>query len=149
MSIQIPEEMLTIENKGQEIVETNFWQTDIARRGGFYLSGNAGAFRLLVPVIQEAAVADFQTAKDVILTRGPWPAAGQAKAMEILFDDGTDNPYAIHLGTAQVDRWPLQSDAGRTFAFSAWILKDGKPTCAYRSECLYRTASELPCLKPR
>jgi hypothetical protein len=76
--------LLTIENDGQEITATNFWQTEQARRGSFYLSTNAGAFRLLVPEQHKSAIAEFKTAKDVILTRGPY--MDQANAMEILWD---------------------------------------------------------------
>lgn len=140
---------LLIENDGQEIVATNFWETEMADKGAFYLSTNASAFRLLVPTQHAGEVAEFQSAKDIILTRGPWSNAQQHNAMEILFDDGSDTPYALHLGQAQVDRWPLPEDAGRTLTFTAWILKDGKAHCAYRAECYYRTAPKLPYLKPR
>jgi len=34
--------MLTIENDGQEIVKTNFWQTEQAKQGAFYLSVESG-----------------------------------------------------------------------------------------------------------
>jgi hypothetical protein len=33
---------LIIHNKGQEILSSNFWQTEYDRRGLFYLSINAG-----------------------------------------------------------------------------------------------------------
>lgn len=141
--------MLTIENDGPDITAANFWETEQGRQGAFHLSINAGAFRLLVPDQHKNVIAEFKTAKDVILTRGPWPDSGQENAMELLFDDGSDDPYSIHLGQAQVDRWPLAEDAGRTLTFSVWILKDGKPHCAYRTECYYRTAPKLPYLKPR
>lgn len=141
--------MLQIENDGQEIIKTNFWQTEQARSGGFFLSINAGACRLLVPYQHKNVIKEFEVAKEVILTRGPWPDAGEETAIEILFDDGSDDPYSIHLGQSQVDRWPPAQESGRTVQFSAWILKDGKPFCAYRSEAYFRTAARLPYLKPR
>jgi len=141
--------MLIIENCGQEILETDFWQTDQAKAGAFYLSINAGAFRLLLPQQHESILTELETAKEVIITRGPWPDAGQTNAMEILFDDESDSPFSIHLGASQVDRWPLPEDAGRTLAFTVWILKDNTPYCASRGECYYRTAPRLPWLKSR
>lgn len=141
--------MLIIENNGQDIIRTNFWQTEQARQGAFYLSINAGAFRLLIPYKHNQIIAEFEAAKEVVISRGPWTAAEQRDAIEILFDDGTDDPYSIHLGAAQVDRWPSPEDAGRVLQFSVWTLKDGKPYCAYRAECYYHSAPHLPWLQPR
>lgn len=138
-------EILTIENDGAEIVATNFFQSDLARRGGYYLSTNAGAFRLLVPKILESAIPEFRTAKHVIVSRGPWPEKRQENAIEILFDDRTDEPFSIHLGgAAQVDRYPPRSDAGQWFAFTAWT--EG-PKCAYRTRCYFRFVPRIPCLE--
>jgi hypothetical protein len=141
--------MLVIKNNDQEITETNFWETDQAKQGEFHLSINAAAFRLLVPSQHESIIAEVETAKEVIITRGPLPDAKQEEAMEILIDDGSDLPFLIHLEANQVDRLPLPEDAGRTLTFTVWILKDGKPHCASRGECYYRTAPRLPWLKPR
>jgi len=41
--------MITIANDGPDIASTNYWATDHARAGIVYLSGNAGAWRLLMP----------------------------------------------------------------------------------------------------
>jgi len=141
--------MLIIENNGQEITESNFWGSEQERAGAFYLSINAGAFRLLLPQQHETILAELETAKEVIITRGPWPDAGQTNAMEILFDDGSDSPFSIHLGANQVDRWPLPEDAGRMFMFSVWVLRNNKPHCASHGDCYYRTAPRLPWLKSR
>jgi hypothetical protein len=140
--------MLTIKNNEQEIIETNFWRTEYARRGVFYLSANAGAFRLLVPQAHESALAEFRTAKEVVISRGPWTAQGGRDALEILFDDGSDDPYALHLDAKQLDRIPATDDAGKDFVFTAWTWA-GKPICAFRHECYYRIVPSLPWLKPR
>jgi hypothetical protein len=139
---------MIIENEGPEIIRTNFWQTEMAKKGGFFLSANAGAFRLLVPSSFVAEIEEFETAKDIILTRGFWPES-RGDAMEILFDDGTDNPYSLHLSQSQLDRWPSSTDIGRTFEFSAWTNHGGEPFCAFRSKCLYRVAKKLPYLKSK
>jgi hypothetical protein len=141
---------LIIENNRQEIIKTNFWETDMAKKGGLFLSSNAGAFRLLVPFQHFREVAEFKSAKDVILTRGFWPESG-GEGMEILFDDESDSPYSIHLSHAQLDRWPSKSDIGKEFTFTVWIFKTPAhtPFCAYKSKCLFRITKKLPYLKPR
>jgi len=141
--------MLVIKNNDQEITETNFWETDQAKAGAFYLSINAGAFRLLLPQRHESILAELETAKDIIISRGPWPDAAQQEAMEILFDDGSYAPFSIHLGANQVDRWPLPEDAGKTFVFTIWVLRNDKPLRVSIVGCYYRTATRLPWLKPR
>lgn len=141
---------LMVQNNGQEIVATNFWETEHARRGLFYLSINAGAFRLLVPEAHTSAISEFKTAKDVILSRGPWSQMGNRDAIEILFDDESESPYALHLDARQLDRLPAREDAGRTAVFTAWLRgAQGAPVCAYRHECYYRVVPRIPWLKGR
>lgn len=47
--------MITIANDGQRLVETNYWTLPHAQRGLCYLTANAGALRLLVPVAATVA----------------------------------------------------------------------------------------------
>ena len=54
------DELLQIENHGPLVVATNYFRTDLARAGALYLSVNAGAFRLLVPAVQRAAISDMR-----------------------------------------------------------------------------------------
>ena len=136
---------LKIVNNGPEIIETNYFESDYARRGAFYLSINAGVFRLLVPTINEPAISEFQTAREIIISRGPWPAQERTEAIELLFDDHTDNPYSIHMGIEQIDRLPPSQDAGKPWQFSAWVTG---PECVYRAQCHYRIVKALPYLKP-
>lgn len=139
-------EIIVIKNDGPEITETNYFETANARRGALYLSVNAGAFRLLVPRSMEGEIREFETAREIVVSRGPRPDVGQRDAIEILFDDHTPTPYAVHIGANQVDRMPAASDAGREFDFSVWV--DG-PRCVLRSRCTYRAVKHLPWMKPR
>lgn len=138
--------MIRIENKGQEIISTNYFQTENARNGYFYLSVNASAFRLFVPRMQESAIAEFQTAKNLIISRGNFQGYD---ALEILFDDETDNPYSIHIISAQIDRMPVADDAGWSYTFSAWTSAGGESVKkVFEMDCFYRVVSKLPCLQP-
>ena len=86
---------LQIQNNGQLILASNYWNSDYARAGKVYLSVNAGAFRLLLPDLFTSELADMRTALEVFISRGPWPAQRCSDAIELLFDDWTDNPYAL------------------------------------------------------
>lgn len=96
--------MLTINNDGDKIADTNFWQTEYNDRGLAYLSANADALRLLIPM---SAVADWlpeiKTGKRVLIE--PPARAGYPNHIDVVFDDGTDSPFSICLDrTRQVDR---------------------------------------------
>src|SRR5574337_2166358 len=81
---------LVLINRGQEIRETNYWDSIPARAGYFYLSWNAGAGRLLVPDFHRDLLAEMNSAKYVIVSRGPWPEQGGREGLEVLFEDGSD-----------------------------------------------------------
>ncbi|MEW6095681.1 MAG: hypothetical protein AB1567_04025 [bacterium] len=134
---------IIVQNNGAEIIYTNYWQSEYAQRGFFYLSINAGTFRLLVPTHHEVEIADWEKATEVIVSRGPWPQTGKLDAVEILFEDGTSNPYAIHLGSESVDRMPLDTDQDHTWRFTVWMA-NGK---RLEFPCRYRVVKSLPCLE--
>lgn len=136
--------MLTIKNKGPELAETNYWDSEHARAGLFYLTWNADAGRLLVPDACTSTLQDMQTAKYVIVSRGPWPEQGGREGLELLFEDGSDAPYCLHLSAEQCDRLLPETDQGGGFEIVAW-------TRAGRAEAWpgkYRQVAQIPCLDP-
>lgn len=138
--------LIRIENNGKEIVSTNYFQSEHARRGYFYLSINASTFRLLVPPAQESVIAEFATAKEIIISRGNFQGYD---ALEILFDDETDNPFSIHIVSSQIDRMPLSDDAGWSYMFSAWTNAERESVKkVFEKDCFYRVVPNLPYLKP-
>jgi hypothetical protein len=142
--------LLRIDNHGPLITGANYWDMDFAREGKFFLSTNAGAFRLLIPPSQEAAIQDMRTAAEVIVSRGPWPEGQQADALEVLFDDGSADPLALWLDLRSVDRVPADSDAGRELIFSAWTKpRRGRPHKALERPAWYRLAPRLPYMRGR
>lgn len=142
-------EMLRIESDGPVITATNFWSTDLARTGKFYLSLNAGAFRLLVPPQHTGALRDMRAAHTCVVSRGPYPELRLADALEVLFDDGTDAPFSLHLSPGGIDRMPLDTDTAETWVLSAWTHRVGTTaTLALERPCHYRRSRRLPDLRP-
>jgi hypothetical protein len=138
-----------IDNNGPEIVSTNYWDTNYARKGYVFLSINAGTCRLLVPEAMLAAIPEWRAAREVIVSKGPWPDQGKAEALELLFEDDSDSPYALHIGTNQVDRIPLPADQDHAdqparWRFSTWTQIDGK---VLELPCRYRIVTRIPWLK--
>jgi hypothetical protein len=134
-----------VENDGPAIVATNWFDLPEAAAGKLFVSCNAGAFRVLVPDAQRGYLADMQTGVDVIISRGPWPDVGLPDGFEILFDDRTDTPFALHLSPDSFDRIPAATDEGKQFVLSVWTRG---PRKEFERWCRYRRVAGIPCLKP-
>lgn len=112
------------------------------------MSTNAGTFRLLLPDVLLSEIAEWRGASEVIISRGPWPDEGRSDALEILFEDGSQEPYSIRIGTEQVDRMPLDANRDRRgqpprWRFAVWTSA-GK---VLNLPCRYRLVKRLPWLK--
>lgn len=137
--------MFHVENDGPEIIRTNYWQSEHAAKGFLFLSINAGCFRLLVPPSMEAEIPEMlRGARAVVVSRGPWVAQGGRDAYEVLFEDGTDEPYALHLAAEQCDRLPSSGDRHKTFRFALWTAAGKRAELPAH----YRIVKRLPWLKP-
>ncbi len=140
--------MLEIINHGSLIRATNYWKTDMAQAGKYFASVNGGAIRLLVPPSRRAAIEDMRAAQYVILSRGPWPAMSLAEAVELLFEDQSDDPYALHLSPESFDLLPAEPQPGREWVLTVWDNKKDRPHKALERPCHWRRVPRLPWLRP-
>jgi hypothetical protein len=133
--------MLQIFNRGQEIASTNYWDSDYAQEGFFFLSWNAGAARLLVPDLMLPAIAEMRTASHGVISRGPRAhPKGSPDAYEILFEDGSDAPYVLQLGLEQTDRLLPKSESGRESPLLIWT-RTGEQL---RMPAKYKAVARIP-----
>lgn len=135
--------MLTVQNNGQELVATNYWESEQAASGSMILSWNAGAARLLVPSKHENTLPEMLAAKYAIITFGKWREQFDRDAFEILFEDHSNEPYAVFLSAEQSDRRLPKSEAGVQVPFTIWTSAG----CRGRMNAHYRLG-RIPCLKP-
>jgi hypothetical protein len=142
----MPDNVLVVENDGPEILATNYWELPAAAAGKFLVSVNAGAFRLLLPpsLARLETVSDMASAEGVAISRGPWPAADQADAFEIVFDDRTSEPFVLYTSAAAFDRLPVDADAAREWLLSVWVAG---PLRLFERPCRYRRSRRLPDLR--
>ena len=91
---------MRIENDGPAIRSTTYWQTEHARAGLCYLSGNAGAWRLLLPDAAAGMLAEMRTGQHATIE----PSVQQPDSWDVVFEDGTDSPFAVAIDRRQVDR---------------------------------------------
>jgi hypothetical protein len=131
--------VITISNDGQRILKTNYWDTEHAAAGFFYLSWNAGAGRLLIPDSQKSVISEFKKTVYVIVSRGK---LNGRDALELLFEDHSDEPYCIHIVSEQCDRLIPDHEQGGGFVIAVWTQSGLK--CRYPGK--YRVVDSLPCL---
>lgn len=136
--------MIEIQNRGQALVSTNYWDTPHAQAGYCYLSWNAGAARLLIPDNQKVIIREMKGATEVIVSRGPWRDQGERMGIELLWEDGSDAPFCLHLVEEQCDRVIPSSDQGGGFPVIIWTRGGEKGRWPDR----YRIVTEIPWLKP-
>jgi hypothetical protein len=140
--------LIVFSNHGPLITSTNYWDSDIALAGKVYVSVNAGAIRVLLPPQWYGALTDMRAAQYCVVSRGPWPAQQAAEGIEIMWEDGSDSPYCLHLTPESFDLLPGEPEAGREWICSAWTAKDGKPHKALERICHWRRVEKIPCLLP-
>ena len=140
--------MIQITNHGPLITSTNYWDSELASAGKLYVSVNAGAIRVLLPPRLYGGLADMRAAPECVLSRGPWPERHEQEGIEIMWDDGSDSPYALHLAPASFDLLPAEPDAGREWLLTVWTAKDGKPHKSLERKCHWRRVPRIPWLKP-
>lgn len=134
-----------ISNYGQAIAQTNYWDSQHAANGLFYLSWNAGAARILIPDNQKRVLKEMKPAREVIISRGPLADLPETPdALEMLWEDDSDEPYSITILALQTDRLIPQTDQGGGFIVAAWTRGGLK----HRWPGRYRVVDALPCLKP-
>lgn len=141
--------MLHISNHGPLITGSNYWESEMAARGLLYMSTNAGAFRLLVPLAQRQIISDMRPgAKHIVvsmLATDQWRE--REYCAEWLVEDGTSAPWSCHLSPGQVDRAGGRDDVGKQWLATVWDLKSGKPHKCLERPAYFQIVPRLPWLK--
>ena len=128
---------------GQEIAGTNYWESELAAAGIFYLSWNEGAARLLVPDSQTFSLDEMRSAKSVVISRGPWTAQDGRDCLELLFEDHSIAPFAMHMSALQCSRMSPDANQSGSFPVTVWN-RHGKKLQLPGN---YRVVKNLPCLE--
>lgn len=119
--------MIDITNNGQEIIATNYWLHAKYGKGGLaYLSGNAGAWRLLLPANHANEwMEEMKTGKFVLIER----SIRTAGHIDLVFDDGSKEPFSLTIHRQhQVDR-KLENGEYPFIIYAAGLGMTHKMTC--------------------
>jgi hypothetical protein len=132
---------ITIQNLGEDIVRSNFWETSYNQNNEFFLSFMSGTFRLLLPEGMTSMLTEMENVKKIFISRGYWAEHDILDAYEILFEDYSDSPFCVWLAPTQVDRHPASEDAGKMLSCSLW--RKG-PRKAFEAPAEFRLVEEIP-----
>ena len=138
----MPPAVVTIENDGPKLVATNYWATEQAAAGYYYLTTNDGTIRLLVPASRGTPplMADMtRDVREIVLTRGNFQ--GHDNCVEVMFEDGSPSPYCIHIDSKQIDRQWIPTDEHKRWRFAIWTELG---LFAEYSRCYLRRFAVLP-----
>lgn len=140
--------VICTENHGPLIVSSSFWGSEYDRGGKLYCSCNAGCVRVLVPSVHRSMIEECRGSQYVILSRGPWPEMRLPDAVELLFEDGTESPFALHLSPESFDLLPAEPEPGKEWTLAIYDCKKNKPHKAVERRCFWRRVEKIPWLKP-
>jgi len=118
--------LIQIQNDGADIVATNYWDTDLAAHGFCYLTANAGVLRLLLPSAAVHLLPEMKTGRTVTIEQSITSSGN----LDIVFEDGTDSPFALTIDRKQIDRFltpgacqlTVWTQAGRVLTLQCNIL---------------------------
>jgi hypothetical protein len=129
-------ETIMVGNDGQDVSETNYWESEMAANGHFFVSINAGSIRLLLPPSMEWSLDEIKTGSYLILSY-------TKTDFELLFEDGSNSPFSLRSPIGNLDRnLGVKKRAG--LKFSVWRTGCVK---VLEMEARVREVNGIPCLK--
>lgn len=134
-------------NHGPLIVASTYFGSDLERAGKLWCSVSAGTIRVMIPASLRRMIDECRGARYVILSRGLSAELGSPEAIELLFEDHTDTPFAIHLTADSFDMLPGEPIDGQ-WVLTMWHLKKGRPHMALTRPVKWRRVERIPWLKP-
>ena len=147
-----PPNIIVVENIGRHVKSTNYYSTEMCRRGLVAASVNDRAFRLLFPPVMQNGISDSATIKEmtqgvkyVIASRGV--ITGGKRVIEFLFENGSNYPYILTLDYESfLDATPSQKDHGREDLTCIGYLegKAGELQPAFDLGCKFRWGEGPP-----
>lgn len=137
---------LEFSNDGKDLIASNYWEDNLSKKGLFFLSTNAGAFRLLTPEISEDSIAEMKTGKYCIISIAPSYFTVHRYVIELLFEDHTQTPFYLTFKSNQMGPlFPCKEEDGKWFVLSVWTKGCKK---VLEMNAYLRFVDKIPCLKP-
>lgn len=134
------------------VATTSYWRTVGAREGMYYLQWSPAGAHLLVPRLCLSDTLDMMLCKEVVISSGCMPEfVDRGEVYEVMFDDGSDAPFAIHMDADDfsskdsIDRsqWAPEHGSNLTIEVVPEVGVD-----RFTKICRYREVDLLPSRAP-
>ena len=134
----------TFEKDGS-ISQSDYWDTEMCQRGFVFMYFIDGFYSLCIPNEKHAIFNEVKGIEPVIITKGQYKT--KEECYEIMFDDGSENPYMMILEPEQVFFKPSNEFLGWKGKMN--ILAGSPKNIKLKMDKLfYRIGVTLPCLQP-
>lgn len=142
------DEPFFIANDGAQIADTNYFDRWNAQEDdAIFFSVNAGAIRVLLPARKAAVyVPEMRKASECILSLGSY--VDRREGAEVLWEDGSDAPFAIHTAIEAFDLVPGPPPPDKEWVLSVWTKENGTLRNVLTLPCFWRRVPRIPWMKP-
>lgn len=138
--------------QGGRVASTTYWQTLGARNGMTYLQWSPRGAHLLVPRSCMTHTLDMLICRQVVVSVGRMAEFENCgDVYEVMFDDGSDAPFAIHLvaddssskDSLDTDQWEPEHGSTRCIEIVAEV-----GVASFVKVCHFREVASLPSRAP-
>ena len=95
--------MIETTSTEKTVIEPDYWDSEMAKCGVLHVSATADCIKILIPDSQIDMIPLMLEGERITLSRGPCPGGGKAPVFEIVFDDYSDNPLSLLVGSEPGD----------------------------------------------
>lgn len=133
-------EHLQLLNKGPLICQTNYWQSELAKRQFFLVSLHRETVRILLPPYFYGHVESMFPATETLIYFY-YNEERKKQMAKIVFNDNSDNPYWLHGYLNQFDRLPSKHEYNAPFDLTIWIEENSIPKNVLSGTCHFIQSS--------
>ena len=102
--------MIETTSTEKTVIEPDYWDSEMAKCGMLHVSATADCIRILIPDSQIDMIPLMLGGERITLSRGSC-SAGEDSVFEIVFDDHSDSPLSLLVGSEQGDTLPEPESA--------------------------------------
>lgn len=128
-----------------EMISTDYWETQLGLEGYVKIVPLHGALRFLVPrIMDKKLIPDILKAESVIITKGIHLGFNGRLMYEFLFEDHSNDPMLIDVIPQQFEIEPNNGNLGQTIPM--YVYLEGRPLPIKKfDDVFYRIKDFLPC----
>lgn len=127
-------------DNNKEVATTDYFETELAKKGLVYLSYCNGCIRMFIPELVEKHIPEMKTGKEIVIS-----VSAKTNQIEIMFDDSSEAPFCINISKEMIDFAIWKKSHNKQVDFYAYT-EDLKKVID--TKCYMRIVPSIPCRQP-